>query len=312
MVSPNHVAKETDRDHRVDDDFGAEERLAHAGDQHMRDDSHSGKNGYVDFGMAEKPEEVLPKQRRAAGMILEAVADDETRRDEKARPGHAVENQKQARGKQHGECEQADAGRDEPGPSAYRHAHQGHALGTQVKRGGNEIERTEQLSDAEEPNGNGPQILSPAKSGTRVTPNGAERSIGGPSGDRGAVWNEEREYEDNKSGRGGPEGHHVETRKGHVFGADLDRQEVVAEPGEGRVGQHKENHERAVHGEEREIVFRSDDAARSAVLGDQVEPNNLCVRPDEMKAHEPRQNHAREDGNQSEPVILLADHFMVE
>src|SRR5438132_1346562 len=79
VASPNHVAEEPDGDHRVDDDFRAEQRLAHAGDQHMRDDSHGGKNGYVHFRMAEKPEEVLPKQRRTASMILEAVADDETR-----------------------------------------------------------------------------------------------------------------------------------------------------------------------------------------------------------------------------------------
>src|ERR1700740_1605005 len=60
VVSPDHVAQEADGDHRVDDDLGAQERLAHAGDQDMGDDAHGRQNGDVDLRVSEEPEEMLP------------------------------------------------------------------------------------------------------------------------------------------------------------------------------------------------------------------------------------------------------------
>ena len=62
-MSPNHVAQEADGHHRVDDHLGAEQRLAHAVDQNVRNNAHRRQNRDVHLGVAEEPEQMLPKQR---------------------------------------------------------------------------------------------------------------------------------------------------------------------------------------------------------------------------------------------------------
>jgi len=123
---------------------------------------------------------------------------------------------------ENGEGQQRDAGSDEPGPGADGHAHEGHTLGAEVDGGGNEIQGAEERAGAEDGDGDGPEVLSPGEAGTRVAADGAKRGVGGPAGDGRAIGNEEGEHEDEEGQEGGPEGHHVETRKGHIFGADLD------------------------------------------------------------------------------------------
>src|SRR5258708_13923701 len=177
--------------------------------------------------MAEEPEQMLPEQRRTARMILQAIADDQSRRNEEACAGHAVEDEKQASRKEDGESEQAYARSDEPGPSANGHAHQGHALGAQVERGGDEVEGAKKLADAEETDGNGPEILSPAEAGTGVAADRAERGIRGPAGNRRAIRNEEPINEDHQDAQRGPERPHVEARKQNILPAAFDREETL-------------------------------------------------------------------------------------
>ncbi len=146
----------------------------------------------------------------------------------------------------------------------------------------------------------------------KIAADRAERGIRGPAGNRRAIRNEERKNEDDEGGQRGPEGHHVEARKRHILRADLDGEKIVPEAGEGRVGEHEENHERPVHGQQRQIVFGSDHAAGSAGFREQIEPGHLRVRPHKMEPHQPRENHAGEHGHQSEAVILFANNFMVQ
>ena len=98
--------------------------------------------------------------------------------------------------------------------------------------------------------GNGPEILPPAKTGTRVLANGAERRVSGPSGNRGSIGNKKCQNEDEEADERGPERHHVEPRKRHVFRADLNRQKIIAKASKRGVGQDEEHHERSVHGQQ--------------------------------------------------------------
>jgi len=66
--------------------------------------------------MAEKPEQVLPQQRRATRMRLQAIADHETGGDKEARARDPVENQQDARRHEDGE-------RDQPMTEVMNHAH---------------------------------------------------------------------------------------------------------------------------------------------------------------------------------------------
>ena len=70
VMSVNHVAEKRDRHHRINDDPGAEQRPAHVGDQHVRDDAHGGHDRNIDLRMSEEPKEMLPQQGRSAGMGL--------------------------------------------------------------------------------------------------------------------------------------------------------------------------------------------------------------------------------------------------
>ena len=101
-------------------------------------------------------------------------------------------------------------------------------------------------------------------------------------------------------------------REGHVFGARLDGQKEIAECGERGGGEHKEDHDRAVHGHQLQVILRRHHVARRAGLGEQVQPGNRETAESQMDAHEPGKDHSDQGGDQGQRVILLADDFVVE
>src|SRR5882724_1941813 len=132
--------------------------------------------------MSEEPEKMLPQQWRAAGMRLQMVADHQAGRNEKTSARDAIKNQQHARRKKYCKRQQPNARCNEPRPGGNGQTGKGHAFGTQVQRGGDEIQGTQQLADAEKANGNCPQILSPGQPGAGVLADCAQRSISGPTG----------------------------------------------------------------------------------------------------------------------------------
>ena len=129
-MSPYHPAQKSDGHHRVDDYFCAQERLTQAIGEHVRDDPYCRQNRDVHFRVTKEPEQVLPQEGRTTSVILQTIAHHKPRRDEEARAGHPIEQQKQAGGQQDGKRQQSDRGSNEPRPRGYGHAHQSHALGT--------------------------------------------------------------------------------------------------------------------------------------------------------------------------------------
>ena len=190
------------------------------------------------------------------------VADHHAGGQEEAGAGGAVEQQQNARGKQHGETQQPEDGGHQPGPAGERHAHQGHALAAQIHRGGDEIDRAHQRGAAEDRDAEDPQVLAHAFAGTGEAAGAAQRRIGGPAGERRAALHEERRHHHHQRQEGGPERHHVQHRERHVLGADLDGQEVVAETALRHGGQHEEHHDGAVHGHQRKVQLGRHHAAR--------------------------------------------------
>ena len=146
----------------------------------------------------------------------------------------------------------------------------------------------------------------------RILPNCGQRRIRGPAGDWRAVGHEERCDQDEESDEGGPEGHHVEAREGHVFRADLNGQKVIAEAREWRIGENEEHHDRAVHGHQREVILGRDDAAGRAVRRKFVEQRNRGRTPGQVDAHEPGEHHAGDYGDERQAVVLQPDDFVVE
>ncbi len=157
MMAPNHVAQEADSDHAADHHaHPAEQRLAGEGRQNVRNDSETRNNRDVNLRVPKEPKQVLPEKRRASGVRLKIVADDQARRREEARSSGAIENQQDASGKQVCECEQPDARSDKPRPRGKGHASERHALCPQVEGGGDEIQRSKQLPNTEERDRNRP------------------------------------------------------------------------------------------------------------------------------------------------------------
>src|SRR5437667_621772 len=191
VVSPNHPAQEADGHHRVDDNASAQERLAHAVDQNVRNDAHRGQYRNVNLGMAEEPEQVLPEKGGSPGVRLQAITYHQAGRDEEAGPGSAVKKQKYASRKEHGESQQSDTGGDEPRPGANRHAHQSHALGAQIERCSDKVEGSKQGPDAENGDRNRREVHPPAHPRASILADCTQRSIRGPAGNRWSVRNDE-------------------------------------------------------------------------------------------------------------------------
>src|ERR1700733_3245632 len=92
VMAPYHVAEKSDRNHASDKRLRTEKRPAREDGQNRCDDANRRQDGDVDFGMTEKPEEMLPEQRRAAGMRLQFVAEHESSGNEKASASDTIQN----------------------------------------------------------------------------------------------------------------------------------------------------------------------------------------------------------------------------
>ena len=73
--------------------------------------------------------------------------------------------------------------------------------------------------------------------GPVICPERAQRRIRGPAGDGRATGDKKCRNQHHQRNERRPEGQHVEDRKGHVLGANLNRQHVIAEAGLRRRGQ---------------------------------------------------------------------------
>src|SRR5438105_4767119 len=102
-MSPDHIAEKGNRQYGIDHGLVAEQWPAHAVDQNMGNYAHRREDRDVHLRMTEKPEEVLPKKGRSAGVRLQSVADNQVRWNEETGSGDAVQNQQQARRQQHRE-----------------------------------------------------------------------------------------------------------------------------------------------------------------------------------------------------------------
>ncbi len=52
--------------------------------------------------------------------------------------------------------------------------------------------------------------------------------------------------------------------------------------------------------------------SRRATLGNQLQAGNCSVRPSQVDAHQPGKNHPAKSGDQSQRVILLTYHLVIQ
>ncbi len=260
----------------------------------MGNDAHSRHDRDVDLGMSEEPEQMLPQKSRPARMRLQLVVDDEIGRDEEASAGDVIENQQDARGHQDRKCCKTHAGGNEPGPGTEWQAHQAHAFDTEIERGGDEVQCTQQLANTEKRDRRCPQNHAQALAWTRNRTHGTERSILGPATQGRSITHEERRDQNQEGHERDPEGHHVEVGKGHVLGAYLNGQEVIAEGREWRRGEHEKDHDRAMHGHQLQVVLGRHHAAGCAILRKGLQAGNRGGGPAQVDAHHPGKHHSHQ------------------
>jgi len=142
---------------------------------------------------------------------------------------------------------------DEPGPRRDWHAAEGHPFGAEVERVAMKFN-----APSKEPMQNvkmeRPQRVCPCLGRAGVGTDGAERSVA-VHPEMAAVGNEEGGDQETEREECGPEGHHVEAGEGHVLSA-IWMAGSSCRRAKGALVRTK-NHERAVHGQEGEVVLGS-------------------------------------------------------
>ena len=162
------------------------------------------------------------------------------------------------------------------------------------------IDRADPGGDAEDGDAGEPHVHAERLAGAGRG-DGAERGIavqpemGAPPGTmKAASSTSERESSE-------PERDGVHRWQRHAASADLFGQNEVREAAQRRGGEHEEDHQRAVHGDEGEIVFGLDLA----------EEGKREVGPDEVDSHDEREDGSGGDGDEREQEILDSDDAVV-
>ena len=128
----------------------AEDRLSREDGKDDRDGTETGQDCHVDFGVSEEPEEVLPEQRRSTSGREDGVADTQVSGNEEGGTEEAVAKQEDARGQEHGKRQQREDGGYKPVPTGERHGGERHFGRAHIDHGGDDVDRAEQRSDAED------------------------------------------------------------------------------------------------------------------------------------------------------------------
>jgi len=278
VLPPNEKAAEADTAKSENRGALGPNGLARKSRKQMGDDSEAWKHGDIHFGLGEKPEESLPERKQRGLRERRWLLREKSQRREELRGEEAVGQEKNTSGEENAENQHAQNGVDEPGPNGEGYSRQSHALGAKVEHSNAKIERCEQASQAEKRDARGPQC-------------------------EAGVWRNEKSC-GHASERGdcGPKGKQIQHRKRHFSGADFERQEIIAEAGLRRGGEHQENHQRAVqHGDSGVALRRAPESG---------EKRDLRGWPQEVNAHQQREEHPEKHAAQGKPQIAETDHFV--
>ncbi len=157
-MSPEKDAEEADEeggdDHRaVGEDFS----VAEVGQQHGGE-AEAGKDGDVDLGVSEEPEEMEPEERAAVAAFVDDAVDEVAGGEEEAGSSVAVAEEEKDGGEQDGERDDAEEGCGEPSPDGEGEAFPGHAVAAVADDGGEGVDGARGGGDGEESDGDEPEI----------------------------------------------------------------------------------------------------------------------------------------------------------
>ncbi|NCL75368.1 hypothetical protein AIIKEEIJ_02828 [Rhodococcus sp. YH1] len=237
-MRPHRDRERRDGQGRVDQTRVTEDRLAREHREDLRDDAEERQRQHIHLWVAEEPEQVLPQHDSARSGVEDVSAE------------LAVDEQGDQRRREQREDQQDQQRGDEGVPGEDRHPEHGHAGGAQAHDGGDEVDRTEDRAETADGESEDPQVGTDAGRVQRVRQRHIRRppEVGRASGGEEAGGGHEP-AEDVE-----PEAHRIESGKGHVRSADLQRQQIVGEAEEHR-GRVQQQHDRAVHGEQLVVLL---------------------------------------------------------
>src|SRR5690606_4220738 len=273
-------------------------------------DPQSREQHDVYFRVAEEPEQVL-EEYRAPSYVGQRLATDVDVRKEKARAEAAVKYEKQRRREQHREREQSyDRGKEES-PDRERKPRERHAPCTQVDNRRDVVDPTEQRTDNEQRHGDKPQRHAHPRPLNGLGQR-AQRWIDRPSSSSRSCADEERGEHDRAGHEKEPVREHVDEARGHVARSYLQGNKEIAEGPAQSGRQHKEDHDRAVHGNEGEVELRIDFSVRgNPIAQERPEPTHVHVGETELQAKDYRKNSAEQRPCHTRDEVLLSNYLMV-
>ena len=282
VVTPDDEAKKRDGDDGVDHRLVTEDRLSREDRDDVGGETHGRKNQDVNLRMPEEPEEVLPKQRLAAAG-----------RPEEARSHVEIAEEHRRSGRKHGHGENEQNRGNEQRPHRQWHAEHAHARATHIDNGRDVVGRARDGRQAVDENGDSPETLPHLR--PVVGAHRAQRSIRRPTGPRRAARNEKRAQQKNTGEKIQPIADLIEQRKRHVPCPDLKGNEKVSERPDEKRHDHKEDHDRGMHGHQHVIAARDNRAVGRDRSGQEMaDDRHRRVRPGELIAN--KQERARLPG----------------
>ncbi len=293
-MGPDAHREEPDRHRRRHHHRVTEDHLPREDGDDLGDEGEARDHEDVDLGVTEEPEEVLPHDRRSAGLRVEEVS-----------AKKAVQEQHDLGGRQRRKGNDRHAGDDEHHPDVDWHATQGHPGAAHREGRDDQVDGSRDRPEPHHENGEVPVISAV----TRGECSPGERRVGEPT-DVGSgapavqpLSPEDAEIEQEPAEQERPEPEGVQAREGQVAGSDHQRHQVVGES-EHDGDSHQEHHGGPVHGEE--LVERPRRHDVEAGRGE-LQAHRRRLEAGNDQEHEPA-DHVHDP----ESLVVDRDHPVVE
>ena len=238
--------------------------------------------------MAEEPEQVLPQERIAAARgIVEAG-------------GHGLVKQQHDRAGDQGPRggHEDDAGQDDH-PDQDRDVVHFHARRAAVHRGDGEVDAAQQERDEFQRDREQPQRRADRRQVIGAA--GGKRGIGGPGAAKRAALDQKRSEKNESAQQENLIRKAIDSRKRHVVAADHQRDQEISECGDEHGHGHPENHDAAVHGDQRVVLARRNDPV----------PGNMLIGKAQLHAEDVREIAADHGHRHAGEQILHGDDLVV-
>ena len=282
--------------------------------KHFRYQAHRRQDDDIYLRVAKEPEQVLV-QYRAAAHVVERLPTNEYFTEEEARAQTAVEHDQEESRNQYRERQQAQDSCDEESPDGQRQAPHSHAFRTQIEHRSNIVDTAEQYGDYEEDQAEDPQGHACARPRGSLRQRAKRRVSRPAAGERPGV-EEKGEKHDYPRQEKEPIGEHIQERRSHIPGTNLQGDEQVAERAAQTSGEYKEYQDGTVHRYQRIVEFWCQRPHASIIDGNPLaqhwfEPSHTLLREAQLEAE--HQRHQRADNRPEHPrdQELLGDDFVI-